>query len=101
MMPSPARWATAPTQAALWESRPVKGEIGILLAPLGPLMPCTLLPGGFAILVLRTIYKRRVGGVTGDLLGAASELIETLYLALAAALLPELTFLHPFEAPSW
>jgi beta-galactosidase len=28
-----AKWATAPAQAALWKSRPVRGEVGILLTP--------------------------------------------------------------------
>lgn len=42
---------------------------------------------GLAIVLLGATYRRWLGGVTGDTLGAASELAETLALAVAAATL--------------
>jgi adenosylcobinamide-GDP ribazoletransferase len=51
----------------------------------GPAAPAALLVAGLLALALRAWFKKRLGGVTGDLLGAASEIIETSVLILAAA----------------
>jgi cobalamin synthase len=42
---------------------------------------------GLAAVLLGAAYRRWLGGVTGDTLGAASEISETLALAVAAATL--------------
>ncbi len=55
-----------------------------LLAAIGPYGPVALVPGIAAALVLWYWFRRRLGGVTGDLLGASSEIVETLLLLLVA-----------------
>jgi adenosylcobinamide-GDP ribazoletransferase len=52
----------------------VAGVIGVLM----------LLVGLFAAFLLKLFYMKKVGGVTGDLLGAASEMIETILLIFGA-----------------
>jgi adenosylcobinamide-GDP ribazoletransferase len=57
-----------------------------LLAVVGPAALGALLSGGLMSNALARLFRNRVGGATGDLLGAASETTETLHLTLFAAL---------------
>jgi adenosylcobinamide-GDP ribazoletransferase len=45
-----------------------------------------ILPAAAVGLILALLYRRWLGGATGDCLGAATELSETLALVVAAAL---------------
>ncbi len=58
----------------------------VCLFAVGPFGPLTLAIGLLSAGILRIWFKRRLEGVTGDLLGASSELVETLLLLLGAAL---------------
>lgn len=69
--------------------------------PLGPLVPIMLFITLTSLVVLRWIYSRRIGGITGDLLGAASEITETAILFVSAALIPQSTIIHTIKAYSW
>ena len=61
---------------ALPRSGPAAGALGLLLAV-----------AALLTLALGILYRRRLGGVTGDLMGAACQLVElAVYLALLAAL---------------
>ncbi len=55
-----------------------------ILAGLGPYGLLALVPGLVVVLILGYWFKRRLGGVTGDLLGASSELGETVVLLFLA-----------------
>ncbi len=57
----------------------------IVLGLFGPVGALVLGAGGAVGRGLGLWFRRRVGGVTGDLLGAASEMIETLVLVACAA----------------
>ncbi|MCP4675299.1 MAG: adenosylcobinamide-GDP ribazoletransferase [Deltaproteobacteria bacterium] len=72
-----------------------------LLAALGPYVPCILIPGYIATKILGYLFKRRLGGVTGDLLGASSEMVETLFLALFASLGTHLSVFTGWESVPW
>ncbi len=69
--------------------------------PLGLYMPMILIVTVVSALLLGWFYQKRVGGITGDLLGAASELCETILLALFAALCPQSPFINFLKAHSW
>lgn len=56
----------------------------LLLALLGPAGPVGLIVGVGVAKLLAVGFRRRVGGVTGDLLGATSEITETVLLMAAA-----------------
>lgn len=62
----------------------------ILVAPAGPLAFLTPALGYIAAKILGRIYTRRLGGVTGDLLGAASEIVEIALLLFGASLVATL-----------
>ncbi|HMC63549.1 MAG TPA: adenosylcobinamide-GDP ribazoletransferase [Gemmataceae bacterium] len=53
-----------------------------------PVALASILSALAAVLVLRWLCERRLGGITGDCLGAAIELAETVYLLAAIVLLP-------------
>lgn len=57
----------------------------LLLAVCGPLGLGALLLGWIAATWFGAFCRRRVGGITGDLLGAASEIVESLILFVSAA----------------
>ncbi len=61
------------------------GALLLALLCCGPAGPAALLVAGLLALALRAWFNKRLGGVTGDLLGAASEIIETSVLVLTAA----------------
>jgi adenosylcobinamide-GDP ribazoletransferase len=67
-----------------------------LLLAAGPWALGAALVGCAAAIGLGLLYKRRLGGITGDLLGAAGEMTETLLLVLFAALGPRL-----LGCPGW
>ncbi|MFO7958020.1 MAG: adenosylcobinamide-GDP ribazoletransferase [Candidatus Brocadiia bacterium] len=58
----------------------------ILCATLGPVGPVALGLGWLVVRLYGVWCRRRVGGVTGDLLGAGTEIVETTVLLVAAAL---------------
>lgn len=73
---------------------PVVIATGTLLVGLsigfGAVSACLVVAGGTAlVLVARQWFHRRIGGVTGDTLGATNELVEILFL-LCVPLLPRL-----------
>ncbi len=72
-----------------------------LLAAIGPYAPCILIPGFLATKILGYLFKRRLGGVTGDLLGASSEMVETLFLALFASIGTHLSVYTGWESVPW
>lgn len=55
------------------------------IALCGPRVAALLVAGWFVSLALSVWFRYRIGGVTGDLLGATSELVETAVLVLSAA----------------
>ena len=57
----------------------------LLLTLIGPFTAAVLIPAYVGAKLLGHLFKRRVGGVTGDLLGASSEMVETILLALFAS----------------
>jgi adenosylcobinamide-GDP ribazoletransferase len=56
----------------------------LLLAPFGPVGLAAIIAGFVLSKLLGGFFKRRIGGITGDLLGASSEVVETLVLVLLA-----------------
>ena len=58
----------------------------VLVVVLGPTGPAAFLLGLAIARSLGCWFRRRVGGVTGDLLGAGSEIVETAILVACAAL---------------
>ncbi len=56
----------------------------LLLIPFGPAAIVLVLVGWIFVKLTGVFFQRRVGGVTGDLLGASSELTETLCLVILA-----------------
>jgi adenosylcobinamide-GDP ribazoletransferase len=66
-----------------WEAGLFAALAAALVAPV--LAPLRALPAFVAVLGLKGLCERRLGGVTGDCLGAAIELAELLFL-LAAVL---------------
>jgi len=59
----------------------ITAAAAVMLAPsLGTLEACPA--AAIAALAIRAFYRRWLGGVTGDLLGAASEIVETLVLVV-------------------
>lgn len=60
----------------------------ILCLMLGPIGPMALGLGWLVARLYGVLCRRRVGGVTGDLLGAGTEIVETTVLLVAAALAP-------------
>jgi adenosylcobinamide-GDP ribazoletransferase len=101
-----SRAASVPLAAALPYPRAEGGPGGVLAGRVGPVaaIVTVLLAVGLAVLVggstaviaaaaaaavvvvLAVIYRRWLGGVTGDSLGAATELTETVALVVAAGL---------------
>jgi adenosylcobinamide-GDP ribazoletransferase len=71
--PSPAGWAVAGLTC------------GLSLAGFGALAWLPLVAAGFATLVSGAIVRRRVGGLTGDQLGAANQLVEVAVLLTGRA----------------
>jgi adenosylcobinamide-GDP ribazoletransferase len=70
-----------------WEPAAWATLAGVLLFSAGTWQP--ILAFGVAIVICRTFgnwCKRKIGGVTGDILGATSELTETAVLMIGAAL---------------
>jgi cobalamin synthase len=68
-------WAAASLAAAL------AAAVAVLLGQTWLLVPAAAVPLGLAF-----FYRRWLGGATGDCLGAATELTETVALVVAAAL---------------
>ena len=70
------------------------GSASILAAGFGPFallaLPLALLTGWF----LKLYFSRKVGGVTGDLLGAASEYVELVVLAVVVLWLQHSPWIH-------
>jgi adenosylcobinamide-GDP ribazoletransferase len=101
-----ARTAPLPLAAALSYVQPVEGPGGVLAGRIGPVSLAVAggLAAAVAILALRAdgalmlagaalvalgvglVFRVRLGGVTGDVLGAAAELSGTAALVVAAAL---------------
>jgi adenosylcobinamide-GDP ribazoletransferase len=69
----------------------------ILVAPVGPPAFLAAVIGFVAAKLLGRIYLRRLGGVTGDLLGAACEITETLLLFIGASLAERLQVVAGWE----
>jgi cobalamin synthase len=95
IIPIPGREADNRAAALTWfpavGARTRDGVLGwvlaaALLAGLGPRDLAAPALGFAAAKALGHVYLRAAGGVTGDLLGAASEVVETALLALAALL---------------
>jgi adenosylcobinamide-GDP ribazoletransferase len=68
----------------------------ILVAPVGPLALLAPVIGYITVKVLGRVCLKRLGGVTGDLLGAACEITETLLLLIGASAAAKLR-----DAVSW
>jgi adenosylcobinamide-GDP ribazoletransferase len=58
----------------------------VLVAPVGSPVLLALVIGFITAKLLGRVYLRQLGGVTGDLLGAACEITETLLLFIGASL---------------
>lgn len=58
------------------------------LAPLGWWAPVALLAGALVILAAARLFARRIGGVTGDTLGAANQAVDLAAVAAGSALIP-------------
>ncbi len=69
-----AGWCLAPAALAAWLQGPV-------------FLAATLAASGAAVLYLRRLFARRLGGFTGDCLGAAQQVCEIAFYAGAAAAL--------------
>ncbi len=68
----------------------------LLLATLGSTFLLSVVPAAVVAWLLSGIFRRRVGGITGDLLGATGEIVETLSLCLATVL-PLQVLSHTFR----
>ena len=69
--------------------------------PLGPVAPATLAITVAALFIFKRVYTKRIGGITGDLLGAASEITETVILFTIAALVPDSPVINLLKAYTW
>ncbi len=72
-----------------------------LTALAGPPALLALMTGFVAARILGRLYCARVGGVTGDLLGAACEITETLLLLIGAAFAARLQTSPGWERLTW
>jgi adenosylcobinamide-GDP ribazoletransferase len=73
----------------------------VLASAVSPLASAALLLGYVTTKILGRVYLRRLGGITGDLLGATCELVETLLLFVAASQAMRLKTFIGWEQLPW
>ena len=79
-----ALYAARAGRRRLWMA--MAAGLAITLASVGPvLFPVAVLLASFGTAGVTRIGSRRVGGITGDVLGAAEQIAETLVLLMGAA----------------
>ena len=74
-----------PTGAAAWLATLLAAIIGLLVLPVGPVF-WLLVASGLAALVVATLARDRLGGQTGDVLGASVQVSECASLVVLASL---------------